>query len=226
MGSTDNNKLSEIVEIVRSWIPMSLERGNMSRDFWMPDESCRVCYDCDSPFTIFNRRHHCRLCGRVFCGRCTINTVPALSDEPGSGREDKDRERIKVCNYCFKEWKKQQSANGSNVIQSSPGLTPSPSSSSLVSSQSSCCTCNSGSSAGSTEFSTVPFQHVSCGVGQSSVQSSEMDAKSPKQEQARSPAKLDYLDSMDPFRDQLGSCSRYYLLSENHFPFLPDIMRK
>lgn len=213
MGSTDSNKLSEIVETLRSWITMSLERGSMSsRDFWMPDESCRVCYDCDSPFTIFNRRHHCRLCGRVFCGRCIVNTVPALPDETNSGREDKDRDRIKVCNYCFKEWKKQQSATGSTVTPLSPRLTPSPSSSSLVSSQSSCCTCNSGSSAGSTEFSTGTFQHVSGGVGRSSVQSPEMDIKSPKQEHARSTGKLDYVDPMDPFQDQLGPCSRYYPL--------------
>ncbi|XP_057767930.1 LOW QUALITY PROTEIN: 1-phosphatidylinositol-3-phosphate 5-kinase FAB1B-like [Salvia miltiorrhiza] len=204
-STTENNKLSEIVDILRSWIPMRGEPGNMSRDFWMPDESCRVCYECDSSFTIFNRKHHCRLCGRVFCGRCTINTVPALPDEPKSGREDRDR--IKVCNYCFKQWK-QQVATGSNVVQSSPGLTPSPSSSSLVSTQSSCCTCNSGSSAGSTEFSTGPFQHVSCGVGRSPHSSTGMDSKSPKQDQARSSEKLDYLDSMDPFRHQLGSCSR------------------
>ncbi|KAH6779192.1 phosphatidylinositol-4-phosphate 5-kinase family protein [Perilla frutescens var. hirtella] len=203
--STDNSKVAEIVDILRSWIPMRAEPTNMSRDFWMPDESCRVCYECDSPFSIFNRRHHCRLCGRVFCGRCTINTVPALPDEPKSGREDRDR--IKVCNYCFKQWK-QQSATGSNVMQSSPKLTPSPSSSSLVSTQSSCCTCNSGSSAGSTEFSTGPFQHVSCSVGRSPHLSAEMDSKSPKQDQARSPGKIDYIDSMDPFNHQLGSCSR------------------
>lgn len=206
MGSTDNNQLSEIVDILRSWIPMRAESANMSRDFWMPDESCRVCYECDSPFTIFNRKHHCRLCGRVFCGRCTINSVPAHPDEPNTGREDGDR--IKVCNYCFKQWK-QQSATGSNVMQSSPRLTPTPSSSSLVSTQSSCGTCNSGSSAGSTEFSTGPFQHVSCGVGRSHS-SAEMDPKSPKQDQTRNPGKLDYLDSMDPFGQQLGSCSRYF----------------
>ncbi|XP_042055445.1 1-phosphatidylinositol-3-phosphate 5-kinase FAB1B-like isoform X2 [Salvia splendens] len=203
--TTENNKLSEIVDVLRSWIPMKGESGNISRDFWMPDESCRVCYECDSAFTVFNRKHHCRLCGRVFCGRCTLNTVPALPDEPKSGREDRDR--IKVCNYCFKQWK-QQVATGSNVVQSSPGLTPSPSSSSLVSSQSSCCTCNSGSSAGSTEFSTGPFQHVSCAVSRSPHSSAGMDSKSPKQDQARSPEKLDYIDSMDPFGHQLGSCSR------------------
>lgn len=208
MGSADNKKLFEIVGILKSWVPTRAEPVNMSRDFWMPDESCRVCYECDSQFTIFNRRHHCRLCGRVFCAKCTANTVPALPDEPKSGREDGDR--IRVCNYCFKQWK-QQSASGSNMMfASSPGLSPSPSSSSLVSTQSSCCTYNSGSSAGSAGFSTGSFQHVSCAVGQSPCQSAQMDSKSAKQDQARSPGKLDYLDARDPYSDQFGSCSRYF----------------
>ncbi|KAK6147553.1 hypothetical protein DH2020_018465 [Rehmannia glutinosa] len=205
MGSPDNKKLSEIVDVVKSWIPRRTEPANMSKDFWMPDESCRVCYECDSQFTIFNRKHHCRLCGRVFCSRCTTNSVPALSDEPKHGREDGDR--IRVCNYCFKQWK-QRSATGSNMmLASSPGISPSPSSSSLVSTQSSCCTCNSGSSAGSAGYSTGPFQHISCAGGQSPCQSTQMDSKSEKQEQARSPGKLDYIDPRDTLSNHFGSCS-------------------
>ncbi|KAK6147577.1 hypothetical protein DH2020_018489 [Rehmannia glutinosa] len=205
MGSPDNKKLSEIFDVVKSWIPRRTKPANMSKDFWMPDESCRVCYECDSQFTIFNRKHHCRLCGRVFCSRCTTNSVPALSDEPKHGREDGDR--IRVCNYCFKQWK-QRSATGSNMmLASSPGISPSPSSSSLVSTQSSCCTCNSGSSAGSAGYSTGPFQHISCAGGQSPCQSTQMDSKSEKQEQARSPGKLDYIDPRDTLSNHFGSCS-------------------
>eukprot|EP00850_Spirogloea_muscicola_P024479 SM000900S24555 [mRNA] locus=s900:36:2241:+ [translate_table: standard] len=66
----------------------------MSRDFWMPDRACRVCYECDAQFTIFNRKHHCRICGRVFCGRCTLNTIPASETDEG--------ERVRVCGFCFR----------------------------------------------------------------------------------------------------------------------------
>jgi hypothetical protein len=38
-----------------------------SRQHWMPDQLCKHCYACDTPFTVFRRRHHCRLCGQVFC---------------------------------------------------------------------------------------------------------------------------------------------------------------
>lgn len=86
MGTPDK-KISDIVDVVRSWIPRRIEPPNVSRDFWMPGQSCRVCYECDSHFTVFNRRHHCRICGRVFCAKCTANSVPASSHDPNTARE-------------------------------------------------------------------------------------------------------------------------------------------
>ncbi|TYH12877.1 hypothetical protein ES288_A06G100900v1 [Gossypium darwinii] len=156
MGTPDN-KLSDLIDIVKSWIPRRNEPPNVSRDFWMPDQSCRVCYECDSQFTVFNRRHHCRLCGRVFCAKCTANSVPAPSDEPRAGRED--LERIRVCNYCFKQWEQgiRTAENGTKVP--SPGLSPSPSATSLASSKSSC-TGVSSSAVGSTPYSTGPYHCV------------------------------------------------------------------
>ena len=96
-----NKTFSELVSLLKSWLPWQSEPANVSRDFWMPDHSCRVCYDCDSQFTLFNRRHHCRLCGRVFCAKCTANSIPAPSDDSRIPQEE--REKIRVCNYCFKQ---------------------------------------------------------------------------------------------------------------------------
>ncbi|KAI4377823.1 hypothetical protein MLD38_015397 [Melastoma candidum] len=157
MGNPDN-KLSELVDLVKSWIPRRVEPVKLSRDFWMPDRSCRVCYECDSQFNVFNRRHHCRLCGRVFCARCTSNSIPAKADEQKADRDE--RERIRVCNYCLKQWEQRivNADHGSNDPM--PGLSPSPSAASLTSTKSSC-TCNSDSStAGSIPYSTGPYQHV------------------------------------------------------------------
>ncbi|KAM1090550.1 hypothetical protein FF1_018174 [Malus domestica] len=170
MGTPDN-KLSELVDVFKSWIPRRSEPPNVSRDFWMPDQSCRVCYDCDSQFTIFNRRHHCRLCGRVFCAKCTANSIPAVSDEPRVGRED--WERIRVCNYCFEQWEQGVAApNNAATPAASPGLSPSQSVTSLASTKSSC-TCHSSSSTiGSTPYSTGPYQRVPYSSGQSPSQSS------------------------------------------------------
>ncbi|KAJ4456345.1 putative 1-phosphatidylinositol 3-phosphate 5-kinase FAB1 [Paratrimastix pyriformis] len=41
-----------------------------TRAFWMQDKYCPCCFECQAKFSLFRRRHHCRLCGHVFCGRC------------------------------------------------------------------------------------------------------------------------------------------------------------
>ena len=44
-------------------------------EHWMPDQLCKQCYNCEAPFTVFRRRHHCRLCGQVFCNTCSAYFV-------------------------------------------------------------------------------------------------------------------------------------------------------
>ncbi|KAK9989807.1 hypothetical protein SO802_030046 [Lithocarpus litseifolius] len=202
-SSSSINKLFELVNFVKSWIPgirqsqaqpsnegnasqsQSGNDGNVSRsrDFWMPDHSCRVCYECDSQFTIFNRRHHCRLCGRVFCAKCTTNSIPAPSDHPRySGRED--WERIRVCNYCFKQWSVQGTTvarvDNDNGTQShappSPAISRSPSATSVASSKSSCTYQSSCSTVVSTPYSAGPYQRVPYTSAHSPPQSARMDS--------------------------------------------------
>jgi len=37
---------------------------------WLPDNTTSWCMDCNSAFTFFKRRHHCRKCGKIFCSDC------------------------------------------------------------------------------------------------------------------------------------------------------------
>ncbi|CAG0883015.1 unnamed protein product [Cyprideis torosa] len=60
---------------------------------WVPDEAAPLCMGCEAPFTVIRRRHHCRNCGKVFCGRCTPNSVPL----PRYGLV----KPVRVCNRCF-----------------------------------------------------------------------------------------------------------------------------
>ena len=41
-----------------------------SQKYWMPDAVATKCYDCEAKFTTFRRRHHCRVCGQIFCSKC------------------------------------------------------------------------------------------------------------------------------------------------------------
>ncbi len=50
-------------------------KGINNKDLWMPDKLCKVCYMCEEIFTMYRRRHHCRLCGQIFCHNCSSYSV-------------------------------------------------------------------------------------------------------------------------------------------------------
>eukprot|EP01126_Amoeba_proteus_P060637 TRINITY_DN8046_c0_g3_i1.p1 TRINITY_DN8046_c0_g3~~TRINITY_DN8046_c0_g3_i1.p1 ORF type:complete len:142 (-),score=27.40 TRINITY_DN8046_c0_g3_i1:59-484(-) len=58
---------------------------------WMPDDVTKVCLLCKVRFTTFNRRHHCRQCGRVVCRKCSSHEKYL----PGKGK------KVRVCTGCF-----------------------------------------------------------------------------------------------------------------------------
>uniref|UniRef100_A0A1L8DMT6 1-phosphatidylinositol-3-phosphate 5-kinase n=1 Tax=Nyssomyia neivai TaxID=330878 RepID=A0A1L8DMT6_9DIPT len=62
--------------------------------FWMPDSKSKECYECTLKFSTFRRKHHCRLCGQIFCSKCCNQVVP--------GKIIKCSEPLKVCTYCSK----------------------------------------------------------------------------------------------------------------------------
>lgn len=62
--------------------------------FWMPDAKSKECYECGQKFSTFRRKHHCRLCGQIFCSKCCSQVVP--------GRIIKCTGNLKVCTYCSK----------------------------------------------------------------------------------------------------------------------------
>lgn len=39
---------------------------------WMNDDDSATCLRCNSEFTVFNRRHHCRCCGDLVCDSCSL----------------------------------------------------------------------------------------------------------------------------------------------------------
>ena len=81
----------------------------LSKHYWMADEHCKECYDCKSVsrmlsdlnwlkgnqiFTAWRRKHHCRICGQIFCSRCASNIIGARR----FGQEG----AVRVCNLCLK----------------------------------------------------------------------------------------------------------------------------
>ncbi|KJH53544.1 FYVE zinc finger [Dictyocaulus viviparus] len=71
----------------------SLKYSNLCQ-YWMPDSTGRECYQCEERFSTFRRRHHCRLCGQIFCSKCCSIHIPGISlGYTGD---------LRLCDYCAK----------------------------------------------------------------------------------------------------------------------------
>lgn len=60
---------------------------------WVPDKEAKSCTACQNGFGLFTRKHHCRLCARLFCDECTSKgqVMPDLGYYTP----------VRVCDTCF-----------------------------------------------------------------------------------------------------------------------------
>ncbi|KAG7334503.1 hypothetical protein KOW79_002910 [Hemibagrus wyckioides] len=62
------------------------------RKDWIPDHQRHICMVCQRErFTMFNRRHHCRRCGRLVCHACSSRKMVVEGSE----------EPVRVCDQCY-----------------------------------------------------------------------------------------------------------------------------
>ena len=59
---------------------------------WVPDVAVSECTLCLATFGLFRRKHHCRACGKIFCGNCSRHqsTIPEFGYFKPT----------RVCNLC------------------------------------------------------------------------------------------------------------------------------
>ena len=38
---------------------------------WVKDTNIQHCHNCKIQFTVLNRKHHCRNCGKIYCSKCS-----------------------------------------------------------------------------------------------------------------------------------------------------------
>ncbi|KFV08456.1 Zinc finger FYVE domain-containing protein 16, partial [Pterocles gutturalis] len=87
------NQTSENVESIK--IPATLSR---KQPLWVPDSEAPNCMNCRIKFTFTKRRHHCRACGKVFCGGCCKRKCKLQYME----------KEARVCTGCYDDINKAQ----------------------------------------------------------------------------------------------------------------------
>ncbi|KAI5809864.1 1-phosphatidylinositol-3-phosphate 5-kinase [Peziza echinospora] len=95
-----------------------LRKGNLTKEFWMKDENCKDCFLCGKTFTAFRRKHHCRLCGQIFCSKCTSTISGERFSYSGS---------MRVCNQCLEiveGYKDESDPERQNFISHTSGTAP------------------------------------------------------------------------------------------------------
>eukprot|EP01130_Rhizamoeba_saxonica_P003912 TRINITY_DN1619_c0_g1_i2.p1 TRINITY_DN1619_c0_g1~~TRINITY_DN1619_c0_g1_i2.p1 ORF type:complete len:777 (+),score=111.87 TRINITY_DN1619_c0_g1_i2:641-2971(+) len=102
-----------------------LDKGNIQvfkkqRSEWIADDAVSECMNCQSQFSLFFRRHHCRACGLIYCQQCSSQFVP-LPDLQGHFPNEPDtvyfmakqsltdwvygskgEKCVRVCDGCYK----------------------------------------------------------------------------------------------------------------------------
>eukprot|EP00127_Corallochytrium_limacisporum_P004387 Clim_evm21s159 gene=Clim_evmTU21s159 len=93
MSTQSSRSHVKVIERLRTYLGGESEM--LDKSYWMPDYQTECCNDCQATFTTFRRRHHCRLCGLVFCWRCCSQYLNGSDFGPEAPAFS-----IRICNWC------------------------------------------------------------------------------------------------------------------------------
>ena len=73
--------------------------SHIGRRSWVSDAVAVQCFRCTANFSLFRRRHHCRLCGRVHCYSCcsSFATIPKQLQQLSQVAADS----VRLCSTCY-----------------------------------------------------------------------------------------------------------------------------
>lgn len=83
--------------------PNKTQQRELAAPLMVPDDWSEVCQmpDCDTKWSLINRRHHCRYCGKLICSKCGKYKL--------TSKIDPERIVKPVCKLCFEENKEAHS---------------------------------------------------------------------------------------------------------------------
>ncbi|KAK5870171.1 hypothetical protein PBY51_024827 [Eleginops maclovinus] len=100
LNRTKGNLEERLIELIKDkdalWQKsdaLEFEQKMRAEERWWSDKDTTNCLDCQGQFTWWLRRHHCRLCGRIFCYYCSNNFVMTKH----SGKKER------CCRDCYNQ---------------------------------------------------------------------------------------------------------------------------
>jgi hypothetical protein len=106
---TQAQKISQMFEYDEMQSDYHNEPRKISK--WVDDTSVNNCYSCKSDFSMLFRKHHCRMCGRVFCSKCSdyYTKLPTdilkIPDRPITYANmiwvENTKDPMRVCRECY-----------------------------------------------------------------------------------------------------------------------------
>ncbi|VDL82701.1 unnamed protein product [Nippostrongylus brasiliensis] len=92
-GHLSESKL-RMLELAEELLPLSDAH-------WAKDSEVTQCTACTEKFSISKRKHHCRMCGSIFCATCSEGRIKLPSNSKPA----------RVCDQCFTLLKNRQSGS-------------------------------------------------------------------------------------------------------------------
>lgn len=78
-------------KVVKNWVT-----DQVAPSYWTPNYLIYECNNCEHEFDDYEKKHHCRSCGRGFCHACAQHYIPV--PERGWGETP-----VRVCSACFEK---------------------------------------------------------------------------------------------------------------------------
>uniref|UniRef100_A0A9J7YZY8 FYVE and coiled-coil domain-containing protein 1 n=1 Tax=Cyprinus carpio carpio TaxID=630221 RepID=A0A9J7YZY8_CYPCA len=124
LGQTKVNLEERLIELIRDkdalWQKSDAlefeQKLRAEEQWWLVDKEATHCLGCQGQFTWWLRRHHCRLCGRIFCYYCSNNYVMT-----------KTSKKERCCQECYTHLSENQPPPHANAAgQPPPPYIPTP----------------------------------------------------------------------------------------------------
>ncbi|CAJ0582595.1 unnamed protein product, partial [Mesorhabditis spiculigera] len=88
-----DDALGAMHELGRANQSLQMDMSKQLSRKWLDDNEAVNCTTCGKGFSLTVRKHHCRVCGLIFCGTCSNHTVKLASH----------KNPVRACETCYQE---------------------------------------------------------------------------------------------------------------------------